>query len=181
MNFVHMKNLTGKKILIVVAYQDYQDTEYRIVTERLAMFGAELEVASSSIGSATGQQGGSLGVNIALADVDPYQYDALVFIGGAGSVEYQHNATALELVRQFVQSRKVIGAICLAPLILAKAGVLVGREATVWTGYENEEAKELESSGARFTGAAVTVDKRLVTANGPEAAIDFAEALAKEL
>jgi putative intracellular protease/amidase len=58
---------------------------------------------------------------------------------------------------------------------------LRGRQATVWVGYENEEYKEMELSGARYTGESVTVDKRVITANGPEAATEFAAAIAKEL
>jgi len=176
-----MKNLNGKKILIVIAYQDFQDDEYRIVAERLDLLGATLEVASSSLGEAKGKNGSRVGVDLLVDDVNLYQYDALVFIGGPGSVEYQYNEAVLELARQFVQTRKVVAAICIAPLILAKAGVLAGKRATVWVGYDNEEYKELESAGVKYTGEKVTVDNRLVTANGPEAATEFADAIAKVL
>lgn len=176
-----MKNLRGKKILIVIAYQDFQDDEYRVVSEYLGMLGAVIEVASSSIGEARGVNSSLVEVNILINDVNPYQHDALVFIGGPGSVEYQYNETVLELARQFIQSRKIVAAICIAPLILAKAGILSGKHATVWVGYENEEYKELESSGAKYTGEPVTVDKHIITANGPESATKFAEAISKEI
>ncbi|NMB48802.1 DJ-1/PfpI family protein [Candidatus Kuenenbacteria bacterium] len=176
-----MKNLYGKKILIIVANQDFQDDEYRTISERLSFLGAELDVASSSIGLARGINGASVNCSLLVSDINLYEYDAVVFIGGPGSVEYQSDASALELVRQLVQQKKVVGAICLAPLILAKANVLRGREATVWPDYENENMRELTSAGAKYTGEPVTVDKKIITANGPEAATEFADALAKEL
>ncbi|MBC7348303.1 MAG: DJ-1/PfpI family protein, partial [Clostridia bacterium] len=69
---------------------------------------------------------------------------------------------------------KVLGAICLAPVTLANAGVLAGRKATVFS----PEAKRLEAAGAKYTGAGVEIDGRIVTASGPENAKDFGEAIA---
>ncbi|HOZ36785.1 MAG TPA: DJ-1/PfpI family protein [bacterium] len=176
-----MKNLSGKKILIIIAYQDFQDDEYRIVFERLSLLGAEVDVASSSIGQARGIKGAVVNCSLLVADVDPYQYDAVIFIGGPGSIEYQTDESALALVRRLSQQKKIIGAICLAPLILAKANIIRGREATVWADYEDENIGELTSAGAKYTGQPVVVDKKIVTANGPEVATEFADAIAKEL
>ncbi len=176
-----MKNLRGKRILIVIACQDFQDDEYRLVSERLSLLGAELDTASSSIGLARGINGSSVNCSLLVADVNPYQYDAVVFIGGPGSLEYQADEVALELVRQMVQQKKVVGAICLAPVILAKAGVLHGHKATVWPDYENDNMRELIAAGAEYTGEPVTADKRIVTASGSEAATEFADAIAREL
>jgi protease I len=60
---------------------------------------------------------------------------------------------------------RVVGAICLAPVILANAGVLKGKSATV----AGTEAKAIEAAGARYTGPGVMVDGNVVTANAPKA------------
>jgi len=72
---------------------------------------------------------------------------------------------------------KVIGAICIAPVTLANAGLLKGRKATVWA----SEKARIETKGAIYTGADVQVDDNIVTANGPNAAKAFGEALLKLL
>jgi protease I len=71
----------------------------------------------------------------------------------------------------------VLGAICIAPTILAKAGVLKGKQATVWDA-KGEQIAILKAAGARYTGNEVTVDALLVTGNGPNAAEEFGRTFA---
>ena len=91
---------------------------------------------------------------------------------------------AVEIAKE-AQGHPVLAAICWAPTILAKAGVLSGKKATVWKGDDAEYGMTtdamLERSGADFTGAEVTVDGNIVTGNGPAAAQKFAEAVEKKL
>ena len=68
---------------------------------------------------------------------------------------------------------EVLGAICLAPAILARAGVLKDKAATA---YESA-LPDLKKGGARVSDKAVVVDGKLVTGNGPKAAEEFAEKL----
>lgn len=70
-----------------------------------------------------------------------------------------------------------LGAICIAPTILAKAHVLEGRRATVWN-VDEKQSQLLEKYGAEYTGEAVTIDGNIVTGNGPKAAVEFGKALA---
>ena len=74
---------------------------------------------------------------------------------------------------------KPVGAICIAPCILAKAGVLKGRRATVFPGKEYTDI--LREGGATVVRAAVVEDGLLVTANGPNAAARFGDALIRAL
>ncbi|MEK7136703.1 MAG: DJ-1/PfpI family protein, partial [Patescibacteria group bacterium] len=81
--------------------------------------------------------------------------------------------------------RFMLGAICIAPTILARAGVLRGKKATVWdpsTGSGQvalpTPSQVLRECGAQYTGEAVTVDGKIVTANGPAAAEEFGRRLA---
>jgi len=71
----------------------------------------------------------------------------------------------------------VVGAICIAPGILARAGILKGRKATVFP----SEIEALKRNGAFYTALPVVIDGRIVTASGPEAAEEFGKALVKTL
>ncbi len=67
----------------------------------------------------------------------------------------------------------LLSAICIAPSILAHAGLLSGVRATA---FPSQEA-DLTAHGAVWTGASVEVDGRIVTGNGPEAAIEFGQTI----
>jgi protease I len=103
----------------------------------------------------------------------------LVFIGGPGTVQYWDDPLAQRLVREAAESQKVLGAICIAPVILARAGMLKGRRATAWPSPEDEE--ELKKAGAEFSAQPVERDGNIVTANGPDAARQFARQLLRAL
>ncbi|MDI7261800.1 MAG: DJ-1/PfpI family protein, partial [Thermodesulfobacteriota bacterium] len=76
-----------------------------------------------------------------------------------------------------IKERKVLGAISIAPIILANTKVLTGRRATVWPTL----GKRLEWEGAIYTGIPVEVDGNIVTANGPGAAEEFAKAVLRAI
>jgi protease I len=67
-----------------------------------------------------------------------------------------------------------VAAICLAPVVLARAGILKGKKAT----YFNSPVsfREMKAGGAVLVDKAVVADSRIVTANGPAAATEFAGA-----
>jgi len=174
-----MPNLTNKKVIIIVPYKDYSDPELEAVRETLGMFGAEIEIASHSLGNALGRSGGQIEVDLLLSDVDMSNYDAAVFIGGMGSIEYQENEQAHNIARTAISHNKLLAAICIAPIILARAGVLTHKKATVWsTKEESDTIDRLIKAGAKYVDQPVVVDGRIVTANGPEAAHDFANIIA---
>ncbi|MEA3344083.1 MAG: DJ-1/PfpI family protein, partial [Patescibacteria group bacterium] len=75
---------------------------------------------------------------------------------------------------------KLLGAICIAPAILARAGALKGKKATVWNSAMDKSAiKILESNGAIFQPEPVVVENKIITANGSHAAEEFAETIIK--
>ncbi|MBC7347996.1 MAG: DJ-1/PfpI family protein [Clostridia bacterium] len=100
-----------------------------------------------------------------------------LFVGGEGAREYWDDLQAHRIAREALEQGKVLGAICLAPVTLANAGVLAGRKATVWP----DEAARLKAAGAKYTGSGVEIDGRIVSASGPESAKDFGEAIARLL
>ena len=73
----------------------------------------------------------------------------------------------------------MVAAICLSPVVLARAGLLKGREATVFP--TPEALEELENGGAIYVKQGVVVSGRVITANGPQSAQDFALAICQAL
>ena len=68
-----------------------------------------------------------------------------------------------------MRHNKMLAAICSAPVILAKAGILKNRLITCWEG----DVATCEKYGAKVSGRVVEIDINLVTGNGPKAAKEF--------
>jgi protease I len=113
--------------------------------------------------------------DVAIAEVDGGAYDVVVFVGGRGSADLFDDADAHRIAREAVAADTVVGAICIAPSILAHAGLLGGRRATAY----RDQKGDLVAHGATWTGEQVTVDPPFVTGNGPEAAAAFGDAVAR--
>jgi len=114
----------------------------------------------------------------AIKDAIINDYDRTVFISGPGALSLAERGDAKALAVETLAAGKILGAICIAPVILARAGVLNGRRATVWDS-DGEQAALLKASGAIYTGEAVTVDRKIVTGNGPMAAEVFGKTFAE--
>jgi protease I len=169
--------MPNKKVLFVIASENFRDEEYENPKVVLESRGIEVKTASSQLGERKGTLGKVVAVDLTLNQVDMKEYDGIVFVGGAGAVEYFNDEIALKLVREFYRANKVIGAICIAPSILANAGILQGKNATAFPSEENN----LRKRGVNYTGESTTVDGKIITARGPEAAEEFGEKIAEVL
>ena len=165
------------KILAVIAPERFRDEELFVPQAFLTEKGWEVAIASTKTGVATGMLGGTATATITIAQADASQYQALIVVGGYGSVEFLWENTELhQLVNAFYKAGKVVSAICVSPVVLAKAGVLTGKNATVFEMPESLEA--FVNAGVTYTGEGVTVtDKNLITAQSPEQADAFAQAV----
>ncbi|PIP23709.1 MAG: DJ-1 family protein [Candidatus Nealsonbacteria bacterium CG_4_10_14_0_2_um_filter_38_17] len=177
-----MSTLQNKSIVIIVAFRDFRDEEYFVPKEILEQVGADIKTASNQKGTAIGADGGEVNVDFLVSEIKPENFDAIVFIGGPGALEYLDNEDSYKLAKETVANGKVLSAICIAPAILAKAGVLQGKNATVWSSAMDKSAvKILKDNGAIYQNAVVVTDGKIVTGNGPQAAEEFAEALIRTL
>jgi len=172
----------AKKIAIIIAFNNFRDEEYFIPKQVLEMGGNKITTVSSQLGKAIGTYGGEVTIDIILEDVDVDKFDAIIFAGGSGALAYLENETCLKIAKDTVSKNKVLGAICIGPAILAKAGVLSGKKATVWSSPLDKSAvKILEQGKAVYENSQVVKDKNIITANGPEAARRFGETIASLL
>ncbi len=163
----------SSKVLMIIAQNGFRDEEFFVTKKILEKNGFKVVVASKSRNLAFGMLGGVYKPDLVLKRVRLKGYKAVVFVGGVGAKDYFNYKPALKIAKEAYRKGLVIGAICIAPVILAKAGILEGKKATVWYG----EAQVLEKLGAIYTGKEVEVDGKIVTANGPWAVKKFAKAL----
>ena len=172
------KIFTDKNALFVIAFEGFQDLEYSKSREILEAAGVKITVASSSLGTATGKFGKRVDSDLTINEVIVADYDAIIFIGGPGATEYIDNQTAHILVREAVKANKILAAICIAPEILAKAGVLTGKKATVWSSIiERSSIDILKDNGAQYLDQEIVVDGKIITGNGPDAVEKFGQAI----
>ncbi len=100
-----------------------------------------------------------------------------MFIGGSGSKEYWDNPTAHLIARDTVSQDRVLGAICMAPVTLARAGLLDGLQVTSFPSVGEEIARY----GAIYTKTKVETDGKIVTADGPGSSALFGKRVLKLL
>ena len=176
------QNILNKKIAMVIAFRDFRDIEYFIPRNILAGAGAQIVTVSSQKGTAIGADGGDVQVNLAASEVNVEDFDAVVFIDGSGMAKKLNDESFQKIAKEAAEKGKVLGAICVAPALLAKAGVLQGKKATVWSSPMDKSAvKILKEEGAQYLAEEVVIDEKIVTAVGPPAAKKFGEALVEVL
>jgi protease I len=172
-----MPETKGKKAVMLIAFRDFRDEEYFVTKEILEKAGIEIKTASNKMGRAIGKFGGDTEVDLLVSQINVSDFDAIIFVGGPGCLDALDNEESYRIAREAVSQNKVLAAICISPVILARAGVLRGKRATVWNDFVKSQAKILKREGAIFEDKPVVVDGKIVTANGPEAAKDFGEAI----
>ena len=105
-------------------------------------------------------------------------FDSIVCPGGApGYLNLQKNQRVLQIVKEAFASGKLVAAICAAPAVLATAGILNGKECTIYPGMESE----LIRGGGKPKNLLVVEDGNIITSQGPATALPFTLKLAERL
>ncbi|MBU0586567.1 DJ-1/PfpI family protein [Candidatus Micrarchaeota archaeon] len=173
-----------KKVLIVIAHKEFQDYEFVGTVKELKNADIEFDVVSTQAGTCTGSGGTEVEAK-GLESLEFNDYQAVAYIGGPGTIDVRADERFVELAKEFMDNGKVVAAICWAPTILAKAGVLKGKKATVWLGedpeYETSTSEVLKNYGAEFVNESVVENGKIITANGPQAASEFGKKIAEKM
>jgi len=167
------------KALLIIAQDGYQDVEYGHTREELENAGVECIVASLSTEPAHGSLGGEVKPDISIKDAKAEDYDVIVIVGGPGALELANHSETMDLLQKADSNNQNIAAICISPAILAKAGVLEGKEATVWK--SDESVAMLEQGKAVFVDKPVVVQEKRIPANGAPAAREFGKKIVEML
>lgn len=107
--------------------------------------------------------------DITLKEADYKTCEMIVLPGGMpGAINLQNCEDLIRHIQCFTENNKYVAAICAAPLVLAHAGVLKNKKATIYPGME-EYLNE-----ALYSEARIVVDDKIITSKGPGTAMEFA-------
>lgn len=170
------------KIAMVIATKEFRDEECFETKEILEKQGFDVILFSNEKGIAVGRFGGEIMIEKSLEEIDVSSFDCILFVGGSGAIKYLDNDLSYRIIQEANNKNLVVAAICIAPVILAKAGVLKKRRATVWSNELDKSAiRILEEKGAIYVNKNSVIDKNIVTANGPFAIKDFCDDIVRVL
>lgn len=133
---------------------------------------AQIEIKTVSIKSTnivSGSHGISVAADITIDDVDENTLSGVILPGGMpGTTNLLNSDKVLQLVKLSFDKGLLTAAICAAPMILGKMGLLEGKTATCYPGFE-EHLK-----GAEISDDFAVVSQNIITAKGAGAAFEFA-------
>ncbi len=166
--------MKSKKILMIVAPERFRDEEFFEPRDVFEQKGYHVTVGSVRSGKAAGVLGGETDIDLLIEDASADDYDAIVISGGGGSKTFLWDNPKLHaLLNEAFGKGKVISAICISPVVLAKAGLLEGKAASVFPA--DDAIAEMKKAGADLKEKPVVADGKIVTGNGPECAAEFGE------
>lgn len=162
-----MAQLQNARILMI-ATNGFEESELFEPRQALLDAGAEVTLASLDLQPITAESGGEKGRSITpdatVEQVDLEPFDALLLPGGVGNPDtLRTNARVVEIVRAFMDSNRVVAAICHAPWLLAEADTVAGRRLTGWPSIRTD----LANAGAEVIDEAVVQDGNLITSRKP--------------
>ena len=109
------------------------------------------------------------------ADIRLGDAEMLLLPGGLpGATNLDAHQGLSDMIMDFAAEGKPLAAICAAPLVFGNRGLLQGKKATCYPGFETY------LTGAEYTAALVETDGNFITAKGPGAAMDFAFAIVEK-
>lgn len=141
---------------------------------------ADIEVVAAGLTKrpVKASHGTTLVPDASLDEVLEREFDMIVLPGGLPGADNLNNDERVHaLLKRLAGEGKFTCAICAAPIVLAKAGLLDGKKATSYPGFLDKMALP----GVTYTGAAVERDGTVITSRGPGTAMDFALALIEAL
>jgi protease I len=166
----------SKRFLLIIAPEQFNDIELEETRKACEAAGHLVHIASTQTGEAIGMHGMFENVDVLVTNCSAHDYDAIAIIGGYGSVAHLWEAQSVhDLLRDFHAQKKLVAAICVSPVVLAKAGLLQGLQATVWAMPESKDA--FKAHGVHFSSDPVVKVGNIITANSPDASPAFAQAL----
>ena len=173
--------LQGKRVAILVE-NGFEQEELTRPREALETAGAQSQIVSPVKGKVKGWQhtdwGDEFNVDVALAQANPSEYDALLLPGGVMNPDrLRRNPQALQFVRAFFDAHKPVAAICHGPWTLIDAGVAKGRRMTSYHSIQTD----LKNAGVDWVDEEVVVDNGLVTSRQPDDIPSFNKKMIEEI
>ncbi len=176
-----MPSIKQAKILIM-ATDGFEQSELLVPLAKLRDAGADVKVAAPKAGTIKGWDktdwGQTVPVDLELESVDADDYHAMVLPGGQMNPDaLRINERAVELVLDFLDSEKIVAAICHAPWLLVEADAVEGRTLTSWPSVKTD----IENAGGDWVDEEVVVDDNMITSRSPKDLDAFVAKIIEEI
>lgn len=156
------------KILIPLA-PGFEEIE--AVTNIDVLRRAGLDVLTAGIGSREieGDHGIKIEADTEIDEVDADELSAVVLPGGMpGAANLRDSGRLLKIIRDINEKGGLCAAVCAAPIVLDAAGILEGKNATSYPGFDDE------MPSCNYRKERVVIDGNIITGRGPGVAMEFA-------
>ncbi|OLP60275.1 protease [Xaviernesmea oryzae] len=176
-----MPSINSAKILIL-ATDGYERSELRVPLEKLKERGADVKIASLKADPIKSWDekdwGDTVNVDLETKNVKIDEFDALVLPGGQINPDIlRKDETAVQIVRDFVASGKVVAAICHGPWLLVEADALKGRKVTSYPSIKTD----VKNAGGVWEDAPVVTDQGIITSRKPDDLDAFVDKIVEEV
>jgi len=155
------------KVVVPLA-EGFEEIEFSTIVDILRRAGINVTVAGLKEGMITGAHGIKVTPETVIDKIIADNFDVVILPGGnPGFVNLGKNEKVLQLVRKMYDKNKYVTAICGAPSVLAKAGIVKGKKVTIYPGMEGT------LTGAQCRSERVVIDGKIITSQGPGTAMEF--------
>jgi len=175
-NLISGISLINRSVLIILPAQDFNEQEYLIIINALERSHVKVFIASDAYALCSGSNGLKVKNDMQLYNIHESNFGGIIFIGGSGVRNYWNNSHLHSIARKFHLKKKPVGAICAAPIILAKAGIIT----ECATCYPDDK-KELERTGVEYKDNPIIISNNIVTAKDPSSVGEFIKIFLNEL
>ena len=151
----------------------FEDIEALEVLDVLRRCNIEVKTVGVFEGEATSSHGVTVKADITMAEVEKDKMTMLILPGGPGHTLYEKSQELLDLISYAKEKDLYICAICAAPAIIGKMGILNGKKFTCYPSFEKY------CEGGIHTQEKAVRDGLIITGKGPGAAAEFAFMIAE--
>ena len=165
------------KRAVILFAEGYETVEALLVVDLLRRGGVEVTMASITEDEfVRSSHGVNVEMDAVLGEVDVLDYDAIILPGGMpGTMNLGVDVAVTGALKQMNRDGKIVAAICAAPSVLGKCGILEGKKATCYPGFEDKLI------GAEIVNKAVVTDGNVITSRGLGTSMEFGFELIKKL
>ena len=150
----------------------FEETEALATLDVMRRAGLDVNTVGVTGDNVTGSHNVTVKADISIDNVSYNDIEGAVLPGGMpGTLNLENSQAVIECVKYCYENDKIVSAICAAPSILGHLGMLEGRKATCFPGFEDE------LKGAEHTAKHTETDGKVITAKGAGCAIEFGHAI----
>jgi len=165
------------RVLVPLA-QGCEELEAITITDLLVRAGIDVVTAGLDDQPVEASRGMKLIPDTSLDKALQQDYDMVVLPGGLPGADHLDNDSRIhQLISSMAENGRYVAAICAAPKVLARSGLLDGKRATAYPGT----LEKMALSTTEIVSDAVVSDAQIITSRGPGTAMDFALLLVEKL